>query len=71
MPLVLIDCGAKRNQVRMLLERGAEIRVVPWDYDLLAGPRDYAGVVISNGPGDPRMAAKTGVHASGRARLVS
>ena len=55
-PLVLVDCGRKNNQVRMLLERGAEVRVVPWDYDFRGARRDYAGVVFSNGPGDPRLA---------------
>ena len=58
-PVVVVDCGGKANQVRMLIDRGAEVRVVPWDYDLAGRPRDYAGVVLSNGPGDPRMAAAT------------
>jgi carbamoyl-phosphate synthase small subunit len=58
-PIVLIDCGKKNNQVRMLVDRGAEVRVVPWDHDLLSGPGDYAGVVISNGPGDPRQVRAT------------
>ncbi len=58
-PVVVIDCGGKLNQVRMLIDRGAEVRVVPWDYDLTGRPRDYAGVVLSNGPGDPRLAAAT------------
>jgi carbamoyl-phosphate synthase small subunit len=58
-PVVVIDCGGKLNQVRMLVDRGAEVRVVPWDHDLAGRPRDYAGVVLSNGPGDPRMAAAT------------
>ncbi|MFQ5877087.1 MAG: glutamine-hydrolyzing carbamoyl-phosphate synthase small subunit [Acidobacteriota bacterium] len=58
-PLYLIDCGGKNNQLRMLVARGAEVRVVPWDFDVAGAPRDYAGVVISNGPGDPRMAAAT------------
>jgi len=56
-PIVLIDCGRKNNQVRMLVKRGAEVRVVPWDHPLEARPRDYAGVLVSNGPGDPRLAA--------------
>ena len=56
-PLVLLDCGRKNNQVRMLVDRGAEVRVVPWDHPLMARPRDYAGVILSNGPGDPRMVA--------------
>jgi carbamoyl-phosphate synthase small subunit len=58
-PIVVIDCGGKNNQVRMLVDRGAEVRVVPWDYPLPVRPRDYAGIVLSNGPGDPRMAGKT------------
>jgi carbamoyl-phosphate synthase small subunit len=58
-PLLLVDCGKKNNQVRMLVERGAEVRVVPWDHDLGRETRDYAGVVLSNGPGDPRLAAAT------------
>ena len=58
-PLAAIDCGMKYNQVRMLVERGAKVRVVPWDYDLFSVKRDYAGVVISNGPGDPRLVKRT------------
>jgi len=58
-PVILIDCGKKDNQVRMLVERGAEVRVVPWDHDFTRQSRDFAGVVISNGPGDPRLAAAT------------
>lgn len=58
-PIVLVDCGHKENQVRMLVDRGAEVRVVPWDHPLDAGARDYAGVVLSNGPGDPVQAAAT------------
>jgi carbamoyl-phosphate synthase small subunit len=58
-PIVLVDCGHKGNQVRMLVERGAEVRVVPWNHALEAVPRDYAGVVLSNGPGDPMQVAAT------------
>jgi carbamoyl-phosphate synthase small subunit len=58
-PVALIDCGRKWNQARMLVDLGAEVRVVPWNHRLEARGRDYAGVVISNGPGDPRLAAAT------------
>jgi carbamoyl-phosphate synthase small subunit len=58
-PVVLIDCGRKLNQVRMLVRLGAEVRVVPWDHRLEIRKRDYAGVVLSNGPGDPVQAAAT------------
>jgi carbamoyl-phosphate synthase/aspartate carbamoyltransferase len=44
----------KYNQLRCLLARGVEVLVVPWDYDFptLAG-KDYDGLFVSNGPGDP------------------
>lgn len=50
----------KFNQLRCLLARGVEVLVVPWDYDFpnLAG-KDYDGLFISNGPGDPAMASTT------------
>ncbi len=58
-PIVMFDCGRKNNQIRMLVDMGAEVRVVPWDHDLRGAKRDYAGVLLSNGPGDPRLAART------------
>ena len=58
-PVVLIDCGRKNNQIRTLVRLGAEVLVVPWNYDVRSLARDSAGVVISNGPGDPRLAAET------------
>jgi carbamoyl-phosphate synthase/aspartate carbamoyltransferase len=44
----------KYNQLRCLLARGVEVLVVPWDYDFptLAG-KDFDGLFVSNGPGDP------------------
>jgi carbamoyl-phosphate synthase (ammonia) len=51
--ILAVDCGIKLNMVRMLVERGAEVKVVPWNHDL-ASERDwYDGLFISNGPGDP------------------
>ncbi len=58
-PVVLIDCGRKSNQIRMLVRLGAEVQVVPWDYDLRRLARGCAGAVISNGPGDPQLASAT------------
>lgn len=55
--VVLIDCGAKANIIRHLLRRGLRVVRVPWDYDLSA--RDYDGLVISNGPGNPKMCRPT------------
>jgi carbamoyl-phosphate synthase/aspartate carbamoyltransferase len=47
------------------LKRGVEVLVVPWDYDFpaLAG-KDFDGLFISNGPGDPAMMEKTVKHIS-------
>lgn len=50
----------KHNQLRCLLARGVEVMVVPWDYDFpnLAG-KDYDGLFVSNGPGDPATLTTT------------
>ncbi len=59
LPVLLIDCGKKNNQVRMLVSMGAEVTVVPWNHDVRRLARECAGVVISNGPGDPQLASVT------------
>ncbi|GAK10848.1 glutamine-hydrolyzing carbamoyl-phosphate synthase small subunit [Geomicrobium sp. JCM 19039] len=53
--IVLIDYGAKQNIMRELLKRGCEVHVVPYNTsakDILKENPD--GVMLSNGPGDPR-----------------
>lgn len=55
--IVLIDCGTKLNIVRSLIQRDCCVIRIPWDYDLLS--LDHDGVVISNGPGDPKMCRST------------
>ncbi|KAK5129539.1 hypothetical protein LTR08_003160 [Meristemomyces frigidus] len=61
--VVCVDVGLKYNQLRCLVNRGVEVKVVPWDYDFpkLAG-KEYDGLFISNGPGDPAMMADTVQH---------
>ncbi|KAK4899557.1 Carbamoyl-phosphate synthase [Elasticomyces elasticus] len=61
--VVCVDVGLKYNQLRCLVTRGLEVEVVPWDYDFpkLAG-KEYDGLFISNGPGDPAMMADTVKH---------
>ncbi|KAE9371926.1 carbamoyl-phosphate synth [Stipitochalara longipes BDJ] len=61
--VLCLDVGLKYNQLRCLLKRGVEVMVCPWDYDFpaLAG-KDYDGLFISNGPGDPAMMEKTVKH---------
>ncbi|MFA9390699.1 MAG: glutamine-hydrolyzing carbamoyl-phosphate synthase small subunit [Prolixibacteraceae bacterium] len=51
--VVLVDCGTKNNIIRCLLDRGAQVKRVPWDYDYTN--EEYDGLFISNGPGDPAM----------------
>ena len=59
--LALLDCGAKHNIVQSLLARNIRVITVPWDYDLFSPTRgfDFDGLLISNGPGNPKMPQKT------------
>lgn len=58
--ILVIDCGAKRNIIRSLSERGVEITVVPWNYTIFEDSAlRFDGIVISNGPGDPKFAKET------------
>lgn len=52
--VLAIDCGAKRNIYRHLVDRGCDVRFLPIDVtpeDILGAEAD--GLFISNGPGDP------------------
>lgn len=57
--LVLIDCGLKRNIIRSLTKRNISVLITPWDFDPFEKNIKFDGLVISNGPGDPKMAGKT------------
>ncbi|XP_051480062.1 carbamoyl-phosphate synthase [ammonia], mitochondrial isoform X1 [Apus apus] len=52
--VVAIDCGLKHNVIRLLVKRGAEVHLVPWDHDFTS--MEYDGLIISGGPGDPMKA---------------
>jgi len=57
---VVIDCGVKYGILRNLLRRGFDVVRVPYDYSaeqILDFKPD--GVMISNGPGDPKQCVKT------------
>ena len=58
--VVVIDCGAKSSIIRSLLERNVSVVRVPWNYDFLGEAFD--GIVISNGPGDPKSCRETISH---------
>jgi len=51
--VVVVDLGVKNNIIRSLLERGVSVLRVPWNYDWVN--QDVDGVLLSNGPGDPKM----------------
>jgi carbamoyl-phosphate synthase/aspartate carbamoyltransferase len=57
--VVVVDVGMKYNQIRCFIERGVELKVVPWDYDFLADSEPYDGLFVSNGPGDPSVLSLT------------
>ncbi len=52
--VVAIDCGIKRNILRSLVSHGCSVTVVPAGTNAAAiAALNPAGVVVSNGPGDP------------------
>ncbi|AET37704.1 carbamoyl-phosphate synthase (glutamine-hydrolyzing) CPA1 Ecym_1478 [Eremothecium cymbalariae DBVPG len=59
--VMLIDCGVKENILRCLLSRGANVVVLPYDYDICSIADQFDGVFISNGPGDPVFCEDTTV----------
>jgi carbamoyl-phosphate synthase small subunit len=58
--VVLIDCGAKYGILRNLLKRGIDVVRVPYNFSaeeiLEYNP---SGLIVSNGPGDPKKCVKT------------
>jgi len=55
--VVLVDCGTKNNIIRAFLRRNFTVIRVPWNYDFLNEKME--GVIISNGPGDPKKCCET------------
>jgi carbamoyl-phosphate synthase small subunit len=58
--VVLIDCGVKHSILRSLLKRRINVLRVPYAFSA-AEVLEYTpnGVVVSNGPGDPKKCEKT------------
>lgn len=57
--VVAYDFGVKENILRLLVEQGCDVQVVPYDYpaeEVLKKNPD--GVFLSNGPGDPAACAE-------------
>jgi len=55
--IALVDCGVKNNIIRAFLGRDITVIRVPHDYDFLE--LDVNGVMLSNGPGDPKKCIET------------
>ena len=55
--VIIVDCGVKNNIIHSFLNRGISVLRVPWNYNFLNEKAD--GVVVSNGPGDPKMCGET------------
>lgn len=59
--VLLINCGTKRNIENCLIKRNVSILTVPWNFDPFVKKEEikFDGILVSNGPGDPKMATKT------------
>lgn len=57
--VLLIDCGVKNSLLRSLINFKISLLRVPYDYDPFKNKEKFAGVVISNGPGNPQKVDKT------------
>jgi carbamoyl-phosphate synthase small subunit len=55
--IIVVDCGVKNNILRSLIQRDCSVIRVPCDHDFL--DKSFDGIVISNGPGDPKMCQET------------
>ncbi len=51
--VILVDFGCKESILRHLVNKRLDVLRVPWNYDWSEEVVD--GVVLSNGPGDPKM----------------
>lgn len=58
--VLVIDCGCKFNIIRSLMKRKVSVKTVPWNWDL--SKEQFDGLIISNGPGDPKMCIDTIKH---------
>jgi carbamoyl-phosphate synthase small subunit len=57
--VAVFDCGVKNKIIHNLVERNIRVVRVPWDYDIFSIGEKYDGILLSNGPGDPKTAVKT------------
>jgi carbamoyl-phosphate synthase / aspartate carbamoyltransferase / dihydroorotase len=50
--VLVVNCGIKNNQLRILEKTGASLKIVPWNYNFQN--ENFDRLLISNGPGDPK-----------------
>lgn len=55
--VVMVDCGAKFNIIRSLMQQDLEVIRVPWDYDF--NTLNFDALFLSNGPGNPELCRPT------------
>ena len=61
--ILVVDCGIKLNIIRYFLNVfKVRVTVVPFDFDFTNDYKNYDGLFLSNGPGDPTMCASTIKH---------
>jgi carbamoyl-phosphate synthase small subunit len=58
--IILVDCGTKNNIIRAFLGRNISVIRVPYDFDFTTIKAN--GIMLSNGPGDPKMNLATIEH---------
>jgi len=64
--VVALDCGAKHNILRNLVDSGCNVTVLPWDTPVeKILEHKPEGLFISNGPGDPAAVGPTIANLSG------
>lgn len=61
MKLLLIDCGLKYSQIKLLSKLDTTVIRVPWNFNPFAGNKQikFDALIISNGPGNPKMVRET------------
>jgi carbamoyl-phosphate synthase small subunit len=52
--VLLVDAGAKDNLIRSMLERGVRVIRAPWHATLAPLAAQSDGILLGNGPGDPK-----------------
>jgi carbamoyl-phosphate synthase small subunit len=59
--VLVIDCGVKNSIINAFLQRDITVIRCPWNYDFLNSKQidNVDGIVISNGPGDPKKCGAT------------